>query len=225
MMTTTVFYGFGAYVASLVQQRVVKWWPQDPSKLSPAWDHGQAILTDLDKTPNAVKNGTIQIAQIECDDHTSDAGLTQIGPRFPQGLMIGMIWLAKPFYDNLQNNKPPRHQSSDGADYELTSILYWNGNTPGKRYYGFRGQIVGQGQGNKHKVKLWKGGRGKIQNEPPQGTFDIDFANDTDTANNEISPGGTQDGAIYVEEGAARQLQLMSPKRPESAGYGYVFGR
>lgn len=216
-MTSTLFYGFGAYVGLIKGLRLVEWWPADPASLG--WDAAKRIVTDLGKTPLAVANGGITINQLEADDHVTDLGLTQLGPRYPQGAMVGAIWLAKPFYDSLGNNKPPRHQSSDAHDHELTSILYWNGTTPGKRYYGFHGKILGPGTGNKTKVDVFHGGRGKIPGEQPK-SLELDFGAEVDAGNSINTPG--QAGPIYIEANKARAVQMTSPKRPEAAGFDFL---
>ena len=224
MTTSTLFYGFGAYVGRLNGLRQVEWWPDAPATLK--WDPAKLIATDLAKTPLAVANGEIAIDDIEVDDHIVNTGLTRIGPRYPQGEMVGAIWLAKGFYDALPANvRPPRQSTQDGADYELTSVLYWNGTTPGRRFFGFRGRIASNPGGGITRVEVWHGGRGRVANEKPRGPFDLDFAKDVDPTHTAIGPGGAQDGAIFIEDQKARELQLRSPKIPESSGFDFFPGR
>lgn len=223
MTTSTLFYGFGAYVGRINGLRQVEWWPDAPATLG--WDPQKLITTDLGRTPLAVANGEIGIDAVDVDDHLIHGGLTRIGPRYPQGEMVGAIWLSKRFYDTLPPNKQPPLQSSQDAHlYELTSVLYWNGTTPGRRFFGFRGRIVSNA-GGITRVQVWHGGRGKVPNEPPKGAFDLDFAKDVDQGLTAIGSGGTQDGAIYIEDKKARELQLRSPKIPESSGFDFFPGR
>jgi hypothetical protein len=214
MTTVTKFFGFGAFVGAIRGLRQVEWWPKDPATLTPAWDQNALIATDLAKTPLGVVQGLITIAQLEVDDHLMNGGLTRIGPRYPQGEMIGPIWLAETFYNSIpQGKRPPRHQTTEGSDYELTSLLHWNGNVPVRRFFGFRGKLNAI-NGTKFKLDVWHGGRGKIPGEVGK-PVEVDTANiDTTTSISNVG----DDGAIYIEDSTARSLQLMSPKRPEASG-------
>ena len=221
--TVTKFFGFGAYVGVIKGLREVGWWPKEPSTVKPPWDAGQLITTDLAKSPLGLVSKYVKsIDDIDVDDHLTNGGLTVIGPRYPQGETVGCIWLSERFYNDLLKAGVtlPRHQTTDGEDYELTSLLYWDkdkdGNdVPGRRFYGFRGKL-NTVNGNDYDVDLYHGGRGKVPGEQPKKNKklhkrDIDLANTTI-----VNPG--DDGAIYIADSQARTLQMMSPKRPEASG-------
>lgn len=216
MTTVTKFFGFGAFVGAVRGLRLVDWWPEDPAKLG--WDGSKLISTDLSRSPLGVVDRRISIAQVDVDDHLTNQGLTRIGPRYPQGEMVGAIWLSETFYNGIPAAKrPPRDQNGDGNVYELTSLLYWDGDRPGRRFFGFRGKITGV-DGTSIKLDVWHGGRGRVTGEVGK-PVQIDSA-DVDPTHSTITKPG-DDGAIYIEDKKARELQLMSPKKPESSGFDF----
>ena len=59
----------------------------DPATLSPPYDASKLITNDLAKNPQAYRNGTITLANVQIDDAPTNGGLTKIGPTFPGGTM------------------------------------------------------------------------------------------------------------------------------------------
>ena len=220
-MTTTggtkiVFYGFGAYIGAIRGTTQCDWWADDPASLN--WSPNLLVPTNLAKNPAAARAGTIRVADIECDDHRIDGGLTTIGPRFPQGKMVGALWLAETYWNSLPN-KPARPTSTDGHDYEHTSILYLDGPMAGRRFYGLHAKVVGT-QGPLSRVLVWHGGRSKI--DQPIGPFWLDLAqvaHPVEPGATQVGVSGPQEGALFLDDATARQLTIMAPKIPKSEGF------
>lgn len=221
-MTTTggtriVFYGFGAFVGAIRGPTQCDWWPDDPARLNFA--PSALVPTDLAKNPMAARSGAISVADIQCDDHRTDGGLTAVGPRFPQGSTVGAIWLSESYWSSLGAKQPPRAVTKDAHDYELTSILYLDGPMKGRRFYGVHAKVVGT-QGPLTRVELWHAGRAKVPGERPAGAFWMDLAQ----VAHPIEPGATQigagqvEGALFLEDTTSRQVTLMSPKLPPGSG-------
>jgi len=219
-MTRTVFFAFGAYVGSITGPRTCLWWPADPSTLG--WDATLAISTDLGATPAAAAAGTIGAADVQCDDHRIDGGLTSVGPLFPGGATIGAIWLAEPFYASLGDNQPPRQPGSAPfpcRDYELQENVYWGNDPAGdRRFYGFHAEIVAPPQGGLVLVDLWNAGTSLVAGMPPAGRWWIDLATSSDSSSTTIAIGGAQQGALFLEATLAQTLALRGPKRPPNLG-------
>lgn len=223
-MTTTgsggrkiTFFGFGAYVGALRGQTQCEWWPDDPAIVH--WSPSTLVPTNLAKTPAAARAGSIGVADIQCDDHRTNGGLTTIGPRFPQGAMVGAIWLAESYWSSLPN-KPPRFPAVDGHDYEYTSLLYWDGPLKGRRFYGVHARILGA-NGPLTRVAVFHSGRSKVPGEQPAGPFWLDLAqvaHPVEPGATEIC-GGQQEGALFLDESTSRQVAIMSPKLPRTEGY------
>lgn len=219
-MPRTVVFAFGAYVAAITGPRVCTWWPEQPSALN--WDPALAISTDLAATPRAAAANAISAAQIQCDDHRIDGGLTSVGPIFPGGAMIGTIWLAEAYYQVLGGNKPsrqPGQSPSPCRDYELQANVYWGGDPEAdKRFAGFYAEVVGQPQGGLVLVDVWTAGTSLVAGMPPAGRWWIDLSTSSDPSSTTIAIGGAQQGALFLEATLAETLALRGPKRPLDLG-------
>ena len=220
-MTRTVFYGFGAYVGTITGQTTCSFWPDDPQSLG--WAAKAQIPVDLSKNPTAVRQNQISVADIQVDDHRLDGGLTGIGPRWPGGQPIGACWLSETYWSSLGASKPSRQPPSapdDAHDYELTSILYWDGDLAGRRFFGFHAKILST-QGPLARVQIWHGGTARGPGHPPAGVWWLDLAqvaHPIDPIATQIEPGKVTEGALFLDAPTGRQLQLMGPKRPPAAG-------
>lgn len=217
----TVFYGFGAYVGAIRGVTQGDWWPDDPQTLG--FQPAALIPTDLAKNPTAVRAGVIPLADLQVDDHRSLGGLTSIGPRFPQGAMVGAVWLADTYYASLGATAPARLSSAEAAesrDYELTSLLYWSGPLAGRRFFGYHARVLTT-NGTLAHVQIWTAGRSRIPNEPPAGTWWIDLATDAhplDPSATQVNAMG-QEGALFLDAATAQSLQLFGPKLPRALGF------
>jgi hypothetical protein len=218
-MTRTVFYGFGGFVGRLRGPTECDWWADDPASLG--WAQNALISVDLAKTPSAVRAGKLGVNDIQVDDHRTEGGLTTIGPRWPSGTAIGEVWLADTYFNSL-GNKPPRQCASagnDAYDYELTSILYWDGDLAGRRFRGYHARIV-RANGPLAFVEVWNGGtaRGK---QRPAGTWWLDLAavaHPVDPIATEISLAGQQEGALFLDTSTTSTMTISSVKRPPGWG-------
>jgi hypothetical protein len=206
------FYGFPAYIGALRGPTHCGWWPDDPNSLN--WKEDRLIPTDLSKTPSAAQNGEITIAEIQCDDHRTDGGLTQIGPRFPQGTMVGAVWIRDTYWNSLGRKQPRHPATNDSHPYELTSIVYVDGPFKGRRFYGVHAKITDT-HGPLAKVQIWQPGRSRIDGERPFGEFWIDLAQDTHPVDSGASHVDSHlEGPLFINGDLARSLGLYSPKLP-----------
>jgi hypothetical protein len=223
-VSRTVFYGFGAYIGAIKSATACDWWPDDPATLKFA--SSALIPTDLACNVTAVRNGKIGLGALQVDDHRIDGGMTTIGPLFPGGVTIGAVWLAETYYNTL-GNRPPRQPPSypiEAYDYELTSILYWDGPLAGRRYHGFYAKIVSM-NGTLSLVEIWNPGTGKAGGNPA-GSWWLDLAagaHPIDPIATQISKVG-QDGALFLDEQTTAGLKLTGPKRPAGQGNDYLPG-
>ena len=225
-MTRTVFFGFGAYVGTISGQTTCSFWPDDPQSLG--WSTAALVPVDLARNPTAVRTNNIQVTDIDVDDYRLDGGLTGIGPLWPGGQTISAVWLSETYYNSLGANKPPRQPASapnDAHDYELTSILYWDGPMADRRFFGFHAKILST-QGPLSHVKIWHAGTSKVPGQPHAGIWWLDLAavaHPVDPIATQIAPGGVTEGALFLDSPTASSLLLRMPKRPTSSGSGDFF--
>jgi hypothetical protein len=217
-MTRTVFYGFGGFVGGLRGPTECDWWADDPASLG--WAKNALIPVDLAKTPSAALAGTIQTADIQVDNHRSEGGLTTIGPRWPGGSAIGEVWLSDTYYNSL-GNKPLRQCASAANafyEYELTAMLYWSGALAGRRYYGFHAKIL-RANGPLALVEVWNGGTARGR-QRPAGAWWLDLAtvHPVEPGGTEISIGGQQEGALFLDSDTTKTMTLSSVKKPPGFG-------
>jgi hypothetical protein len=217
-MTRSVFFGFGAFVGSMSGPTTCAWWPDDPARL--AWDPAKLIPVDLGKNPEAVRQGLIKVADIQCDDFTTDGGLTKIGPRWPLGTTTGACWLEEAYWKALAPAIQPARipNGVQCRPYELCSVLYWDGPLAGRRFIGFYGEIKSTSAANAM-VELWNPATSLVPGQPSHGTFWLNLS----TQAMAIEPGFTeigtasaapQKGAVFVEATVANAIRPMGPKWP-----------
>ncbi|CAN5852501.1 hypothetical protein BH11MYX3_BH11MYX3_04380 [soil metagenome] len=217
-MSRTTFYGFGAYVGSIRGLTECAWWDDDPVRVH-AFSQAALVPVDLSKNLTAARAGTIPYADMQCDDHAQDKGLTTIGPMFPGGAVIGACWLTEDYYGRL-SNKPPRQPASapdDAHDYELTSYQYYGGEQGDRRFYGFHARIIGT-NGPLTNVEIWDAGTGKIANRAPAGTWWLDLARVALPAAEGTNVAANAPGALFLDAATAKSLGLRGPKRPPDQG-------
>jgi hypothetical protein len=155
--------------------------------------------------------------------------MTTIGPRFPDGRIMGAAWLESTFFDKLPANlKPERVPTTPPIamqcyDYELTSVLYWDGAMANRRFYGFYAQIVIPNQNGLTQVTIWPAGKSLVPSIQPLGSYWIDFAKSA----HPIAPGLTQigpnpgdpkQGALFLDRPTSTLLALGGPKVPPFMG-------
>jgi len=220
----TLFFGFGAWVGSLKGVSTCGFWAEDP--VVAKWQPAALIDVDLAMTPQAHRAGTIPIANIQVDDHTTNAtpGRTQIGPLWPSGTTIGAVWLSETYYNSLAT-KPPRVPAGTLCQpYELTSALEWatTGELSERRFYGTHAEIVSV-NGALALVRVWHPGTsGEPKSNPV--TAWIDLAQSASPTSDGLSKIGTGSpvgsvGALFIDNITAGQLQLRGPKLPRSLGH------
>jgi hypothetical protein len=221
-MTRSVFYGFGAFVGSITGPTTCAWWPDDPNVLK--WDATKLVPVDLGKSPEAVRQGLIKVSDIQCDDFTTDGGLTKIGPRFPIGAANGACYLEESYWKGLPAGIRPTLKAGgmQCRDYELCSVLYWDGPLAGRRFHGFYVEIS-KPSGTRALVALWNQGTSAVPGQQPHGTYWIDLASQAMA----IEPGFTevgvaagvpQKGALFVDATVAHAIRPYGGKFPPSLG-------
>jgi len=216
----SVFYGMGAWVGHQTSVTGCRWWPNDPGAIAPPFDPQRLITTDLSKSPQAVRDGRIQIANIEVDDPPLYGGGTKIGPTWPTGSTWNSIWIESSKYNALSAIAKP-HRINYGMqcrEYELTTVLYWDGPLKDRRFWGFRSAITSE-QGGQALVSIWPPGRSGIPGQLPVGTWWLDLS----AVAHPIEPGFTEvgvglgvpkNGALFLDSRTVTNLQIQDPKIP-----------
>lgn len=223
-MTRSVFYGFGAYVGSLTGRTSCGFWPDDPDQLG--WSSSTLVPVDLGKNPEAVRQGLITVADLQCDDFAGYAfgGHTQIGPMWPGGRMNGAVWLESHYWQSLGAARPPRaNPGLQHRPYELASVLYWDGPLAGRRFSGVYGEIrPGQTSGTRNLVALWERGSSQVPGKQPFGTFWLDFTRDVHPIETDFTEVGTgnapQSGALFVDSKVLAAMAAPITKTPKANG-------
>lgn len=223
-MSRTVFYGFGGFVGCLTGETTCEWWPDEPATLK--WSRSPLIPVDLARNPSAMRAGRLKsIADIDVDDHRIDGGRTTIGPRWPSGSTIGQVWLSETYYASLGNRPPrlPAGLAGDAYEYELTSILYWDGPLAGRRFDGFHARIL-DSSGPLARVEIWNGGTGRAHG-PSAGVWWLDLpsvAHPVDPIATQIDIRGPLEGALFLDLRTARSITLRDVKLPPVQGDVYL---
>lgn len=221
-MTRSVFYGFGAFVGSLTGRTSCGFWPDFPDLFS--WDQAKLVPVDLGKNPEAARRGLIKVDEIQADDFSGycQSGLTQIGPMYPSGKMVGLVGLEEDYWNKLGASKPPI-PTGTGFEYEYKAVVYWDGPLAGRRFVGLHAEVVSIAKGtDTAAVAIWTPGTGQTKSKP-FGTFWIDFGKDVHPVEPgfttiELSRGTGQLGALFVDSIWHRAALLPPPKAPHAAG-------
>jgi len=222
-MTRSVFYGFGAFVGSITGPTTCGWWADNPALLN--WDPAQQILVDLGKSPEAARRGLIGWNDIQADDYAGYAygGQTQIGPMWPGGRMTGACYLSATYWNSL-TNKPPRVPAGfQGYDYEVTTVLYSQGESGDRRFIGVHAEVRST-QGSRALLALWTPGTSRIPGQLPFGTFWIDLATAVDAPSTQISA-TQQTGAAFIDAHVLAATGMRGPKIPYYLGSYRLVGR
>lgn len=228
--TRSVFYAVPAFVGALTGERQCGFWPIHPTTAS--WDPTKLIPVDLTRSPQGVRDGHIVPSDIQVDDHLvgqPDPGLTTIGPRFPDGEIQGAAWLEASYYASLPAAiQPPRVPTATPVamqchDYELTSVLYWDGPLANRRFYGCYAQIVIANQAGLTQVTIWPPGKSLAPGVQPVGSYWIDFARSAHPSEpgfTQIGPGAAdpKQGALFLDRPTSVAIALAGPKVPPFLG-------
>jgi hypothetical protein len=216
----SVFYGFGAWVGHQTSRTGCRWWANDPSMIQPPFDPQHLITTDLAKSPQAVRTGAIQIADVEVDDPPQYGGGTKVGPTWPTGSMWNALWLESGKYANLPvGTRPNRlNYGMQCREYELTTVLYWDGPLKGRRFWGYHAEITSE-QGTQALVSIWPAGRSRIPGQLPIGTWWLDLSNvghpiEPDFTQIGVGLGVAKQGALFLESQSITSLSISDPKLP-----------
>lgn len=217
--TRSVFYGFGAYVGQLTGRSTCNWWADDPSKTSTPFDPTTLITVDLAKNPEAVRSKQIPLADLQVDDLPTNGGLTKIGPEWPAGSWINGCWLEKGYYDSLGKGiKPPRlHSTDECREYEMTTVLYWDGPLAGRRFWGHYVEIDSE-KGTQALVSIFPPGRSLARNQKATRSIWMDLATQAmaiEAGFTEVGVGNApKKGALFIEAPTLSVLAMDIVKKP-----------
>jgi hypothetical protein len=149
----TVFYGSGAYVATLLGERKVEIWVKDP--VIGKYSTSQEFPIDLDKCPSKLSTADRALVQIDDGVYAPSEkgdGSTTIGPTYPsqrEGAYVGAAYIADIYRDQIQAKgieipcPPPGYE--DSYDFEFQVAWYWPGTGDprgGKRYFGHYAEVI-----------------------------------------------------------------------------------
>jgi len=215
----SVFYGFGAWVGRLEARTRCSFWADDPNDLG--FDDKQLIAVDLSRSPAAVLRGEIAVADVQVDDVPCDGGLTKLGPTWPTGSTINGVWLASTFYEGLAIRPQFPQPFMSCRDYELTTAIYWSDTGAGiaRRFWGCHAEISSE-QGPLALCTIWSPGTSQAQR--PAGSWWLDLTTQADPIDNGLTAIGVgaapKQGALFLDAGVARSLNLSGPKVPPWSG-------
>jgi hypothetical protein len=224
-MTRTVFYGFGATVGAITGPTSVGWWHDDPVTLN--WAHGTLIPIDLGKNPQAHRSGKIKVHEIEADDYHgyTFGGLSRLGPMWPGGVMSGILWVESNYWARLgpKGIQPPRllpHMQCH--DYEMCTVLYWEGPLAHRRFQGLHAEIHSV-QGTNALTTIWQAGTSKIPGHNPLGTYWLDLAQVAHPIEHGfttigVGPNEPKSGALFLDLAQRRIIPFSCPKVPKWLG-------
>ena len=226
-MTRSIFYGIPAFVSGYTSSTQCTFWPVSPDTIN--FDPTKLIPADLGNNPQAHRNGTISIAQIQTDDFYTNnpPGMNTIGPLWPDGTTIGGCWLESTYYTNLgAANKPPRVPiNMQCHDYELSTVWYWTGNLANRRFHGFQVAITQEKPNTTQALcQIWAAGTSLVPGQPPFGSWWLDLA----TVAHPVEAGFTaiwtgvgaaKIGALFLDHTTVVHLALAKPKIPAAAGH------
>src|SRR5438552_10757584 len=144
-----IFCGTAAFLGRIDGETRCAFWAQEP--VDHGFDPQRLIDVDLARTPSAAAAGQIGWDQVQVDDcFTGPNGMvsgTTLGPRWPELLLAGAVYLERSFVASLpaalRPACPPAGMS--GQPYEYTTAVYWphlDDPRAGKRYAGHCAQIL-----------------------------------------------------------------------------------
>jgi hypothetical protein len=218
----SVFYGFGAYVGQVTGPTSCKWWAEDPNTLKPPFDPATAVEVNLNYNPRSYLQKKIALAAIQVDNPPVYGGLTKIGPTWPNGLYVNSCWLESGFYNRLAN-RPPRLASYDECrEYELTTVIYWEGPLANRRFWGHYVEIEDERAGTNYAlVSIWPQGKSLAPNQGPVRSVWMDLSNQhpIEAGFTEVGVGAhPKQGALFLDQSTVTSLSLTYTKRPPLSG-------
>ncbi|MEO8698883.1 MAG: hypothetical protein ABI867_02535 [Kofleriaceae bacterium] len=213
----SVFYGFGAYVGQLTGATTCNFWADDPSTGAPAFDPTKFIPVDLARNPQACRDGKIAAGDIQCDDAPANGGMTKIGPSWPAGSWINSCWLESDYYSKLKNKPSRKHATDECYDYELTTVIYWDGPLKGRRFWGHHVEIQSE-SGTSALVSIYPAGRSQVRGQKPNRSIWMDLAAQAmpiEANFTQVGVGGAaKTGALFIEQPTLHLIAADITKKP-----------
>jgi len=141
----SVFYLSAAWVGRIDGETRCSFWPTNP--LENHFDPALLVPVDLSKTPSVALKGQISWDQVQVDDFADHhgGGLTLIGPLFPDGRMVGGVYLERKYWSRLRKEirpafPPPGFEMPE--KYQYMAVVYQDGSRAGRRYMGLHAKII-----------------------------------------------------------------------------------
>lgn len=161
----TVFCGTPAFLGRVYGETRCAFWAGEP--VDHDFDPGRLIEVDLARTPTAAAAEEIRWEDVQVDDcfagPNGAVSGTTLGPRWPEMLLAGAVYLEQRLRDGLPLDVRPAcpPDGMDGEPYECMTAAYWphvDDPRAGRRYTGHHARIVRE-LGSLARVAVWPPGR------------------------------------------------------------------
>lgn len=145
----SVFVGTPAFLGRIDSETCCGFWAEEP--VDHGFDPKRLIEVDLARTPSAAAAGHIGWDQVQVDDcfagPNGAVSGTTLGPRWPELLLAGAVYLECGFVQSLPAAMRPVYPKPgmSGQPYEYTATVYWphlDDPRAGMRYAGHSAEIV-----------------------------------------------------------------------------------
>jgi len=217
-----VFYGTGGFLGRIDSETRCAFWTQEP--VDHGFDPALLIDVDLSRTPSAAAAKEIGWDEVQVEDcyagpNGAVAGTT-LGPRWPELLLAGAVYLEHSFVQALpvplRPPCPPLGMS--GRPYECMAAVYWphpDDPRAGNRYAGHHAEIL-QERGPLARVAVYPPGKSKTPGVRPVTMWiDLESAEQCDAGPDSLTTIGVRDapkhGALFLISG---QLSNDPPTQP-----------
>jgi hypothetical protein len=218
-----VFIGTPGYLGRIDGETRCSFWAQEPV------DHGfdPDLLVDIDLalTPSAAAAKEIPWEAVQVDDcFTGPNGIvsgTTLGPRWPELLIAGAVYLEEGFWQSLPADRRPACPplGGRGEPCETMTAVYWphvDDPRAGLRYAGHCAQILEE-RGTVAHVAVHPPGRSKDPDVPTARMWiDLASSEQCDSGPDSLTTIGVGDapkrGALFLISGQLPTLQPTSPK-------------
>lgn len=177
----TVLIGTPAFLGRIDGETRCAFWSEEP--VDHDFDPERLIDVDLAKTPSAAAAKEIPWDSVQVDDSFSGpagaVGGTTLGPRWPELLLFGAVYLEQRFMESLAPIRRPACPPLGwaGQVYECMSAVYWpdtDDPRAGKRYAGHCAEILEE-RGSLVRVAVYPPGKSEQPDARPV-TMWIDLA-------------------------------------------------
>jgi hypothetical protein len=220
----SVFAGMAGFLGRIDGETRCAFWVQEP--VDHGFDPDLLIDVDLARCPSAAVAKEISWADVQVDDcFTGPNGViggTTLGPRWPELMLAGAVYLERSFVASLPERIRPScpPPGVTAYDYECITAVYWPDTVDpraGNRYTGHHAEIVDE-RGSLAKVDVYPPGRARHPHVTPVRMWiDLDSAEQCDAGPGGLTTIGVADGP---KSGALFLVSGRLPDAPETDGRG-----